>query len=290
MGRDHPSNTGLEGQSDYFESLLQSNESFHPCFVTAASRAIESLRNDSLFKDDLAIALAGQDAISYVQAAEMIDESRPYVAVRTRYLDEFLIDCLQRLDLGAPYKQIVILGAGMDARAFRIQSLLRATVYEIDKKNILDQKISKLKDIKPIPYCSSHILIDSDLTVTEDWSSKLLQSGFQPDLPSIWMLEGILMYLTETEVNNLLEAVSQISAPNSRLGADLINRKAVQGREGSWSSGFDNPETLFYSHGWDVHVIQPGEEGADFGRYIRKLPHRETPDIERAFFVKAVKN
>jgi hypothetical protein len=51
--------------------------------------------------------------------------------------------------------------------------------------------------------------------------------------------------------------------------------------------GTNNPETLMARHGWEADVTQPGEEGANFGRWPRPMVPRDVPSIPRSFLVRA---
>ena len=280
-------NEGLEGQSRYHEKLyeLENQNPFPPYLITCAARAIEQKIPNRLFDDNLAPTLAGSEVIQFVEEVELIDRTRPYVAVRTKFFDNFLKDAFQGQSSGL--KQLVILGAGMDTRAFRLEFLKKITIWELDKPEVIKTKVDILKSIGRIPR--NHHFIEVDLTQSS-WTSLLGDRDYNPKLPSVWILEGILMYLSEAQVRDLFHNLQRLTAPGSCLGADFINEKAVLGREELWLSGFDNPEELLRDYGWNATVIQPGEEGACFDRYIRKLPPREVADVERAFFVTAHKS
>lgn len=74
-----------------------------------------------------------------------------------------------------------------------------------------------------------------------------------------------------------------MTGAGSWLGLDLLNVKGISTTEtsfqGYWQSGFDNPEELLASYGWEANAIQPGDDGANFGRYTHKLPPRDVPDV-----------
>ena len=97
------------------------------------------------------------------------------------------------------------------------------------------------------------------------------------------------MYLSEVQVHNLLESVSNLSTPGSLLGLDLVNVQSLKygPYKGYFQFGTDTPEKLLSDYGWQASVIQPGDEGANFGRYIEPLPAREVRDVMRVFLVKA---
>ena len=252
--------------------------------LMAARRAIETKRPDRLFEDPFATKLAGAEAFALLEPDKNIviaEEGRPYLAVRTRFFDDFLISLAPKL------RQVVILGAGMDTRAFRLSWSSGTHVYEIDKPEVIAYKNSILKDT---PAKSHRHAIAGDLS--ESWSDLLLAQGYRTDLPSVWLLEGLLMYLDEAEVHELLNTISTLTATGSYLGADLVNVKSLEGdnkMKKHWRSGFDEPEKLFAAHGWKASVVQPGDEEANFGRYTNKLPPRAVPDAKRVFLITATK-
>ena len=247
--------------------------------LMAAMRAKETERTDCLFKDPFAHCLAGKEAFTFVEK-QLKEQDRPYVAVRTRFFDDFLLDACTKVN------QIVILASGMDARAYRLPWSSETKMYEIDQAQIIETKTAILSDANP--NCQHHV-ISADLT--QPWSHHLLEQGYQSKLPSVWLLEGLLMYLTEPQVRQLLETISQLTPVDSYLGLDLVNVRSIEYEpyKGYFRSGFDEPEELLAEYGWKAEVIQPGDEGAHFGRYTDKLPPRDVPDVERVFLVKAYK-
>ncbi|MEO1376690.1 MAG: SAM-dependent methyltransferase [Cyanobacteria bacterium J06635_10] len=252
--------------------------------LIAAQRAIETQRADRLFEDPFAAKLAGTEAFTLLQPEKNIvstQKGRPYIAVRTRFFDDFLIS------LASKFRQVVILGAGMDTRAFRISWYAQTHVYEIDRKEVIAYKNEILKNTSPK---SDRHCIASD--IKESWCDLLVARGYRTDLPSVWLLEGLLMYLSEAEVHDLLSSISNLTVAGSYLGADLVNIKALEGdteMKKHWRSGFDEPEKLLSAHGWKASVVQPGDEGANFGRYTNKLPPRTVPDVKRVFLITATK-
>ena len=245
--------------------------------MMAAMRARESSREDRLFHDPFAALLAGEDAFERVDQ-QLTPKDQAYVAVRTRFFDDLLSYY--------PGHQIVLLASGLDTRAYRYPWPSDAELYELDYPEVLSYKTALLKNV--IPACKHH-LIPADLT--QPWKEKLLESGYRPESPSVWLIEGLLMYLLEEQVHALLKAVSDLSSPGSWLGVDLINVKGLDygPYEGYFRFGCDAPEELLLEYGWHADVFQPGDEGANFGRYTEQYPTREGPDVMRAFLVRAQK-
>ena len=246
--------------------------------VMAAIRAKETASPDPLFRDSFAERLAGEEAFAFLEQ-KLTAEDRAYVAVRTRFFDDFLLDCCNEV------AQLVILASGMDTRAYRLPWSPETKIYEIDRAEVLQTKKAILADTQP--NCQ-HYTVGADLT--QPWSHLLLDQGYQNDSPSVWLLEGLLMYLTEPQLDRLLQTVSQLTAADSYIGLDLINVKSIEYEpyKGYFRSGFDFPEELLAKYGWQAEVIQPGDEGAHFGR-TNKLPPRDVPDVERVFLVKGHK-
>lgn len=253
--------------------------------IMAAVRAIESQRPDRLFEDPLAAQLALEETIAKVAPAAQDYEDRgtPIVVVRTRFFDDFLTPLAARL------RQVVILGAGMDTRAFRLPWTTDTHLYELDQAEVLQTKEFLLDNA--VAKCYRHsIAID----LRQSWADLLVAQGYQTQIPSVWLLEGLLYYMSETQVHELLSTISSLSAPGSWLGADLINNKLIQESNDKlaqhWLYGCDEPEALFASYGWQATVVQPGDEGVNFNRFTKKFPPRSVPDAARCFFVTAKKD
>ncbi|MCP6760751.1 MAG: SAM-dependent methyltransferase [Fischerella sp. CENA71] len=148
--------------------------------VMAAVRAVETQRVDALFTDPLAAQLAGKEAIETAipRLEEYEKQGRPFTSVRTRYFDDFLNKYSQNI------RQIVLLGSGMDTRAFRLNWQPGTHVYEIDQGDVLLYRESVLSGI--IPKCTRHSIC-ADLKESI-WVKLLLEKGYQPLEASIWLM------------------------------------------------------------------------------------------------------
>lgn len=247
--------------------------------LMAAMRAKETEKTDRLFNDPFAHCLAGKEAFTFLDQ-KLKEQDRAYVAIRTRFFDDFLLTQSEKAN------QIVILASGMDTRAYRLPWSPKTKTYELDQGQVMETKTAILADATPK---SQHYAISADLT--QPWSHLLLEQGYQPSLPSVWLLEGLLMYLTESQVRQLLATISQLTSVDSYLGLDLVNAKGIEYEpyKGYFRSGFDVPEELLAEYGWLAEVIQPGDEGANFGRYTDKFSPRDVMGVARVFLVKAHK-
>lgn len=252
--------------------------------VIAAARAVETQRYDALFTDPFAAQLAGQEAIEAAipRLEEYEKQGKPFLSVRTRFFDDLLNNCSHDI------RQIVLVGSGMDTRAFRLNWQPGTHVYEIDQPDVQHYKEAVLKEM--VPNCTRHSIC-ADLKESI-WCQLLLEKGYQPSEPSIWLLEGFLYYLKPIEAENLLINIQDLCVKGSYFGADVINTVVGNGSDDwakYWLSSCDDPESFFAAYGWQALAIQPGEDGASFGRFTYQFPARNTPDAPHIFFVRAVK-
>ncbi|MGK7888618.1 MAG: SAM-dependent methyltransferase [Leptolyngbyaceae cyanobacterium] len=260
--------------------------------LVAAMRAKETEKKDSLFQDIFADRLAGQEAYQLLDE-QFTAQDIAYLAVRTRYFDDFMTTACtashqvsHQASHQAP-RQIVILGAGMDTRAFRLSLPSETVIYELDQAPVLAYKNEMLQDDSPA--CQRHV-IDADLT--QPWQHLLLNKGFNPDVPSVWLLEGLLMYLESAVVDRIFSTLSALARPTSQLAFDVTNIKGLKYKpfKGYFQFGLDEPETYLAQYGWDAAVVQPGDEGANFSRFPKTFPPRGESDVKRLFFVTAMRS
>src|SRR5215212_9198075 len=187
----------------------------------AAARAWESERADRLFYDPLAAALAGPEGFAWLErmeAAAQADGPALYPVLRTRFFDDFLLDSCRRLGV----RQVVLAAAGLDTRAFRLDWPSRTRLYEMDLAEVLDAKEDVLDRAEAKPACERRT-IRVDLRETT-WPEALLASGYRPERPSVWLIEGLLYYLTRAAIHKLLKKVGALTTTGSLLGLDVMNR------------------------------------------------------------------
>jgi methyltransferase (TIGR00027 family) len=262
----------------------------------AAARARESERLERLFDDPLAAALAGSEGfawLDHMERAQPWGQPALYVVVRTRFFDDFLLHA----SWGTGARQVVLLAAGMDARAFRLDWPPRTRLYELDRPEVIDAKDAIASSAGAHPTCERWA-IGVDLG-RPSWPEALLSADeYEAQEPSVWLAEGLLFYMTEAATRTLLGGASVLAAPRSRLGADLVNRDLLtspvmwpllgtlsrHGAPGRFGTNY--PEALFAEHGWEAEVIQPGEREANYGRWPYPVAPRRMPGVPRLFLVR----
>jgi methyltransferase (TIGR00027 family) len=263
----------------------------------AAARARESERPYRLFDDPFASALAGPEGFAWLERMEPIPGfggPALYVVIRTRFFDDFLLYACW----GAGVRQVVLLAAGMDARAFRLNWPAGTRLYELDRPEVLAAKDEVLAGARPV--CQRRT-IGTDLE-QPSWSEALSEAGYEAREPSVWLTEGLFFYMDETAVRDLLGVAGAMATPRSLLGADLVNgdlltspatRPLLAGfarRGATGRFGANDPEGLLAEHGWAAEATQAGEWGANYGRWPYPVALRGRPGVPRIFFVRAWRN
>ncbi|MFE9404283.1 class I SAM-dependent methyltransferase [Streptomyces sp. NPDC006530] len=254
----------------------------------ARVRALETERKDALFRDPLAQAFAAAGGLwpssPHVSDDEGARRRRLAVSfsivIRTRFLDDLL-----RQACASGVRQVVLLGAGMDSRAFRMDWPEGTRLFEVDTAAPLDFKAAVLRQEGAVARCE-RIPVAVDLR--EDWPAALAAAGHDPALPTVWIAEGLLIYLPEDAVELLLARTSAQSAPGSWMGLTLGSRGVVErfgadaapGTAASmWISEMpDDPVGWLAGHGWQADSYTLRERSAAYGRPISTPPqHEERP-------------
>jgi methyltransferase (TIGR00027 family) len=275
---------------DKYSALSASDDPVsHTAKLIAAKRAIEQWQSAPLFDDPFSKRLAEPEIATLIEQwnktaqtkgiaiADIITKRTRYIAIRTRFIDDLLLSALSQFQQG----QVVILGAGLDTRAYRLTGLSNTSVYEVDHLEVLQYKSSILQDVSP--QCRHHLipgnLADSNLA----WVTELLNAGYQERVPTIWVIEGVVMYLEAAQVHALLNTLSSLSVVGSILGMDGVKAGSVQAGHRAaqrdrgrvirhWQFGYDQPQQLLADYGWSASVYQPQHIHNGYGRYPETIP------------------
>ncbi|HWD52818.1 MAG TPA: SAM-dependent methyltransferase [Acidimicrobiales bacterium] len=221
----------------------------------AVCRARESARPDRWFNDPLAVHLVGN-------AEWSLPDVRPglvaWVSVRTRFLDALT---MQAIDDGV--RQVVIVAAGLDARAFRLPLPPDATVFEVDRCDIVDVK-DRLIDQAGLTPRSQRRTVVADI-LDPGWIARLAGCGWDPDRPTLWLAEGLLIYLDQAQRAELLTGMAA-ATDGGRLGATLSAETGPM-RHPLWHpAATEEPEVWMSSAGWRARGQTMAEASAAFGR------------------------
>ena len=200
---------------------------------TCLCRAISSLEQNRFYKSDdrLALSLLPYFLMLLIRipfagrlmlrlfAAQGIYE---YVIARTKY-----IDTVFRQALFEHFSQILLFGAGFDTRALRFQKEARQTrIFELDAPATQQAKIQQYRKRNlSIPANLVFIAIDFDKELLPD---KLDTAGFRADRRSLFVLEGLLMYLEPESVHQTFQNIRHYAGAGSRVVFDYLKASVLR--------------------------------------------------------------
>lgn len=142
-------------------------------------------------------------------ARDRILDELDIVAARVREIDQELERALSE---GA--RQVVILGAGFDTRAFRMRALASADVFEVDHPATQGFKARRAATVPGLAKSLRFVTLDFE---REALGPALAAAGFDSTKPSVWIWEGVVMYLSDSALAETLRSIATLSASGSRL-------------------------------------------------------------------------
>lgn len=189
-------------------------------FSIAVVRSEESERpaNERLFADPYASVFAGQGAHAFESTQRFLDLPffRDGVRLRTRFIDDIV-----REGLTAGLDQVVLLGAGFDARGLRMSEIgaRRATVYEVDTAEQLTRKRKMLAAARiHVPSRVNHVPVDFDgADFDTEISAALAAKGFRRGGGAIFVWEGVIGFIDRETIDRSLRLMASVGGPGSLL-------------------------------------------------------------------------
>lgn len=170
-----------------------------------------------------------------------------------------------------------MLGSGLDTRAYRLQTLpSNLHIIELDLPNIVAYKQAVIKELQVVrpdfkPVCQ--LIISSVDLSKPGWVETLFQCGFNKATPTLWVLEGLIMYLEEDDAHTLLRTIYSLSTPSSRIILHTVNASEIASQHDSTHNksnpfanvdskmkyGVDTPQNFLQKTGgtWDdIHSYE----------------------------------
>lgn len=226
----------------------------------AAARSVDSSRSDRLIEDRFARSLyeaagaelgmllewpAETSSVTDTQALHL--HGSRYIGLRTRFYDDVISAAV-----AAGAEQVILLGAGLDTRAFRLSLPSALQLFELDQANVLNFKESALDRQQALPQCKRTTV---EIDLREDWPAALNAKGFDRRATTAWVAEGLLPYLPPDAQIALLSNVQELSAPLSVIAFDrIVGDIADRGRLRNLStrSGIDMESLLARGEAQDL--------------------------------------
>ena len=142
---------------------------------------------------------------------------------RTHFFNQSIQDVLSRED--NPATQLVVLGAGFDTRCYNLPKGADIKCFEVDMPPTLKAKKRALQ-LAEVPH-NDVTFVETDFN-QETWLEALLDSGFNPNLTTYVLWEGVTMYLVEKAVRDTLNLIASLPT-GSVVGADFFSQDLIQG-------------------------------------------------------------
>ncbi|MBI3943775.1 MAG: class I SAM-dependent methyltransferase [Chloroflexi bacterium] len=251
----------------------------------ALLRAIEASRPEGkrICYDPIARSLV--PSFSYAMSKLVIDSglydrmapgATAFITVRERYIDDFLKACL-----GEELEQVVILGAGFDTRAYRIPGIEQTRVFEIDHPATQEVKLKKLKKvIDPLPGYITFVPVDFN---TQTLGDRLQNSGYNEQGKTLFIWQGVTVYLTAEGVDSTLAFITNHSGPGSVVIFDYFYNETLRDTSRPevkmmWRAARVTGEG--YLFGIDEGQIEPFLTQRGF----RAIRNATTEDLKRLYF------
>ena len=147
------------------------------------------------------------------------------VHVRTRHIDDVLAESLR-----AGATQVVILGAGLDSRAYRFGDALRGVrVFELDLPQTQNYKKTRVREV--LGSLPAHVTYAPIDFATQDLATVLKGAGYDPAKRTLFIWEGVTMYVPEAGVDATLRAIAANAARGSRIVFDYFTERALRDRQ-----------------------------------------------------------
>ena len=234
--------------------------------MVAAARAVATRADRPLINDPFAeplVRAVGVDLLARLASGELnptdlndvqdgatgsagaMSRMADNMAVRTKFFDEFFLDATK-----AGIKQAVILASGLDARAYRLPWPAKTVVYEVDQPQVIEFKSHTLGELGATPTADRRVVA---VDLRDDWPTALRTAGFDPAQPTAWSAEGLLGYLPPEAQDRLLDTITELSAPGSRLATESAPNPE-SGDEDKLRERMQSISERWRAHGFDLDM------------------------------------
>ena len=211
---------------------MRKNQSSLTAIGIAIVRGIESekLENERICYDPYASRFVTPLLYKFVRFFDKIGYSEikgpgvmGFLTVRERHIDEYLKACLKD-----GIQQLVILGAGLDARAYRFDELKNGVkVFEVDHPASQATKLEKLKQV--FGSQPAHVIYVGVDFNAQRLDQRLFESGYNESLKTLFIWQGVTPYLTPEAVDSTLAFIAEHSGAGSAVIFDYMYPTLLDG-------------------------------------------------------------
>lgn len=200
---------------------------------TASHRAVESIKpeNERICYDPYAIQFLKPETLKIIndpvklkaiteRAGPIGQEMGTSLRVRVRYFDDFVKKSAEE-----GLEQLVILGAGYDTRAYRIEGIKKVKVFEVDHPDTQHFKIQKIREI--FGFLSDHVVyVPVDLE-TQTLGQSLFNKRYNSLKKTLFVMEGLVQYLSPKSVDEIFSFIARNSPKGSAVIFDYHDESVI---------------------------------------------------------------
>ena len=201
-----------------------------------------------------------------------------FLAARDRYIDDVL-----QTALAEGLQQLVILGAGFDSRAYRFDALKKGVkVFEVDHPATQPDKQARVKAIfGEIPAHVAFVPIDFN---TQTLEQRLPEAGYNPALKTLFIWQGVSMYLTAEAVDATLAFVVRHAGRGSAIVFDYIYQAMLDGTQKQSEVANMRRYRFLSGEGLTFGIAEGQVQAFLQARGFRQVKDVNAADLKRLYF------
>ena len=157
-----------------------------------------------------------------------------HLIARTKFIDELI----EKSAVNG-IEQYVILGAGYDSRAHRLELPSSLKIFEVDQPEVSDNKLAKLP--KELPNSENVTYVNIDFSY-QSLTDQLISAGFDQEKSTIFTLEGVSQYITKEAVSSTIKELASLTRDtNSIFFMSYVDELLDKNPEACFGEGYPNP-------------------------------------------------
>ena len=156
-----------------------------------------------------------------------------HLIARTKFIDELIVKSAIN-----GIQQYVILGAGYDSRAHRLELPSSLKIFEVDQPEVSDNKLAKLP--KELPNSENVTYVNIDFSY-QSLTEQLIGAGFDQEKSTIFTLEGVSQYITKEAVRSTIKELASLTRDtNAIFFMSYVDELLDKNPEACFGEGYPN--------------------------------------------------
>ena len=168
-------------------------------------------------------------------AKKLVPGFHEHLISRTRFID----DLVER-STASEFEQYVILGAGYDCRAHRLELPSSLKIFEVDQSEVQARKRSKLPEKPPNSENITYVAVDF---ADQSLSEQLLEAGFDQSKSTVFTLEGVSQYITKEAFTSIVKELATLAqTADSIVFVSYVSELLKRNPKACFGTGYPNAE------------------------------------------------